>query len=360
MKTIYWDVCGPRSLWVIRRLRAEDSKGGLCLEWKGDIVVNLRSISKNHIVVLVKLMDLGYSGPWFTLERGNLLETNIKERLDRGVTNDKWMSLFPNGRICHLPHSFSDHCPLLLNTDHRRTLHMNTISRLEHEDSNEFYDEEEIWGTATRYFQTLSLPDGIGDPSYILSGIEVSISLEINTILMDKYIDEEVYEAAKDIGPTKALRIDGFLTMFFWRCWHIVGSDVTKFRLSILNDGMDFDQANITDIVLLPKILNPINLANFRPLSLCMVIYKILAKVLANRLQCVIRNCIDNPQSAFVPEQLISDNVLFANEILYTYRQKRMGKKGYMALKLDMRKAYDRVEWGLLKVVMLRMGFDKG
>lgn len=75
-----------------------------------------------------------------------------------------------------------------------------------------------------------------------------------------------------------------------------------------------------------------------------MVIYKIVEKAIAIRLQEVIGSCIDSAQSAFVPGRLISDNVFLAYEILHTFRQKRMGKKGYMAVKLDMSKTYDRVE----------------
>ncbi|KAA3479889.1 reverse transcriptase [Gossypium australe] len=65
------------------------------------------------------LVDVGYSGNWFTWERGNLPETNIQERLDRGVATEEWSSLFPNSLIQHLPHSFSDHCPLLINITYR-------------------------------------------------------------------------------------------------------------------------------------------------------------------------------------------------------------------------------------------------
>ncbi|KAA3470984.1 reverse transcriptase [Gossypium australe] len=58
--------------------------------------------------------DIEYSEVWFTWERGNFSETNIRERLDRGVANEKWKLLFPIGNIHHLPHSMSDHCPLLI------------------------------------------------------------------------------------------------------------------------------------------------------------------------------------------------------------------------------------------------------
>ncbi|KAA3487457.1 reverse transcriptase [Gossypium australe] len=131
------------------------------------------------------------------------------------------------------------------------------------------------------------------------------------------------------------------------------GKDVATFCLRILNDGNDFDSINLMDIVLIPKILNPTSLVNFRPISLCTVIYKIVVKTIANRLQEVTVRCIDSAQSAFIFGRLIYDNVLLAYEILHTFRQKRTRKKGYMAVKLDMRKAYDRVEWGFLHEVML-------
>lgn len=124
-----------------------------------------------------------------------------------------------------------------------------------------------------------------------------------------------------------------------------MGKDIENFCLEVLNNGKDFEGLNLTEIILIPKTSNLINLVNFRPISLCTVIYKILAKIIANRLQKFIGRCIDNAQSAFVPGRLISDNVLIAYEILHTLRQKRTGKKGFVAIKLDMSKAYDRVEW---------------
>ncbi|MBA0755210.1 hypothetical protein Gogos_000127 [Gossypium gossypioides] len=63
-----------------------------------------------------QLYDVGYEGSWFTWERGNLPETNIRERLDRGVANAAWINLFQAVRVQHLVHSMSDHCPLLINT----------------------------------------------------------------------------------------------------------------------------------------------------------------------------------------------------------------------------------------------------
>ncbi|KAA3484158.1 reverse transcriptase [Gossypium australe] len=161
------------------------------------------------------------------------------------------------------------------------------------------------------------------------------------------------------MGPTKAPGSDGFPALFFQKYCHIVGRDVEEFCLGVLNEDKDFKGTNRTDIVLIPKSPNPTNLANFRPISLCTILYKIVAKSIANRLKDYIGSCIDNAQSAFVPRRLISDNVLIAYEILHTLHQKRSGKKGFMAVKLDMSKAYDRVEWGFFKKVMSQMGFTE-
>lgn len=71
---------------------------------------------------------------------------------------------------------------------------------------------------------------------------------------------------------------------FFQMFWHVVGTDVVHFCLGILNDGNELGRANLAETILLPKVPNPTSLLNFRPISLCTVLYKIVAKVIANTL----------------------------------------------------------------------------
>ena len=101
---------------------------------------------------------------------------------------------------------------------------------------------------------------------------------------------------------------------------------------------------NHTNIVLIPKVKQPEKMSDFRPISLCNVMYKIISKILANRLKYILLSVISPTQSAFVPGKLITDNVLLAYETLHAMHTRKKGKKGSLALKLDIRKAYDRME----------------
>ena len=114
---------------------------------------------------------------------------------------------------------------------------------------------------------------------------------------------------------------------------------------------------NKTYITLILKINNPAKMTDFRPISLCNVIYKFISKVLANRLNLVLPQIIYENQSVFLSESFITNNVLIAFELMHYLDHKREGKDCYMAIKLDMSKAYDKVEWGFIEQVMKKLGF---
>ena len=101
---------------------------------------------------------------------------------------------------------------------------------------------------------------------------------------------------------------------------------------------------NHTNVVLIPKNKSPISVRDFCPISLCNVVYKIVSKVLVNKLKSFLPSIIDESQSAFVSGMMIFDNIIVAHETIHAMQNRRKGKCGSLAAKLDMSKAYDRIE----------------
>lgn len=141
--------------------------------------------------------------------------------------------------------------------------------------------------------------------------------------------------------PLKALGPDGMPPLFYQHFWSTVDKDVTSSILSWLNSGTLPHPINHTFITLILKTDNPEYVYQFRPISLCNVLYKIFSKVLANRLKKVLPDIIIEHQSAFTKDRLISNNILVAFETLHCMQRYNLGTPEFMALKLDMSKSYD-------------------
>jgi hypothetical protein len=115
---------------------------------------------------------------------------------------------------------------------------------------------------------------------------------------------------------------------------------------------------NKTIIVLIPKIKDASELKDFRPISLCNVIYKIISKCLANRLRPLLKDLISKTQSDFIPGRLIMDNALIAFECFHSIQKFKKAEDSFCAYKLDLSKAYDRVDWFFLEGVLRKLGFN--
>jgi hypothetical protein len=207
------------------------------------------------------------------------------------------------------------------------------------------------------YYDTLfttSQPELIDE---VVAQVSQVVTKDMTKALIREFTASEVELALKQMAPTKAPGPDGMPPVFYKKYWHVVGSDVTKAVLSCLNSGSILKSINHTFITLIPKIKNPERVTEFQPISLCNVIYKLISKVLANRLKIILPRIVSDSQSTFVSGRLITDNVLVAFETLHYMHHNKIGRDGAMALKLDMSKAYDRVEWLFLEKIMSQMGF---
>lgn len=111
-------------------------------------------------------------------------------------------------------------------------------------------------------------------------------------------------------------------------------------------------------MVLILKVDQPELVSQFRPISLYNVLYKGLSKVIMNRLKPLMDDLISPFQTSFVPQRSIHDNIVVAKEMVHSMN-KMQGRKGYVILKMDLEKAYDRMEWSFLEDVLKEIGLEE-
>ena len=191
----------------------------------------------------------------------------------------------------------------------------------------------------------------------LLNAVQPKVTLAMNEKLTREFTGVEIRVTLKQVFPFKAPGLDGMPPLFYQHFWSTSGAVVTKTMLDFLNHGIIPPNFNDTHIVLIPKIKDPKRVTDYRSISLCNVVYKLTSKAIANRLKKILPTIISDTQSAFVQGRLIIDNVLLAFESMHHINQKRGGKEGEMALKLDKSNAYDRVEWICLEKIMEKLGF---
>ncbi|ONI00414.1 hypothetical protein PRUPE_6G087800 [Prunus persica] len=192
----------------------------------------------------------------------------------------------------------------------------------------------------------------------ILNCVHASITEAQNKRLTDPFSMEEVRTAVKQLGSLKAPGPDGFPGLFYDRFWEIIQNFVNNLVTDFFLGNSRLELLNHTHIVLIPKIPKPTSVNHFRPISLCNNSYKILSKLLANRLKTLLPMLISQHQNAFVPGRQIQDNILLAHEAFHYLRLKSSKKSFELGLKLDMNKAYDRVEWDFLEATLCKFSFD--
>ena len=194
----------------------------------------------------------------------------------------------------------------------------NFIHKLRNPNKQWIAKNEEVADILIQYYKELFTS---ANPTFLeefLLSINTQVSAQMNNKLLADFKAWEVHEAVKQMGPFKALGLDGMPPIFFQHFWLLVGDEVTTSVLQFLNTATFPCHLNHTFISLIPKVKNPKLVSEFRPISLCNVLYKIFSKVLANRLNKVLPTLITEHQSAFTKSCLISDNILIAFKSLHS------------------------------------------
>ncbi|WJX55356.1 Protein DETOXIFICATION 41 [Trifolium repens] len=158
------------------------------------------------------------------------------------------------------------------------------------------------------------------------------------------------------MNPWKAPGPDGFQAGFYQQSWDIVGPSVCDFVQKVWRMPSTIAMVNQTDICLIPKVDHPELVTQFRPISLCNTIYKIVSKVIVARLKNYIPKLVSPFQTGFVPGRNIHENIVVTKEMVHSMHMAK-GRKGFFAIKVDLSKAYDKLSWEFVWRVLTEANF---
>uniref|UniRef100_A0A2N9IC90 Reverse transcriptase domain-containing protein n=1 Tax=Fagus sylvatica TaxID=28930 RepID=A0A2N9IC90_FAGSY len=290
------------------------------------------------------LIDLGFCGNSFTWSNKRKGRANIKERLDRAMANVGWRSLFPRASVRHLPATSLDHNPILrieelekaiddiqakepimanyLNTKFFQVSTIvrrkrNQINLLKKADGNWTQDQAEIGMCFTDFFSNLFNSSNPPFPNEISALFHPIINDEDNIAICSVPNEEEIKDSLFSMESLKSPGPDGLPPLFYKHYWSIVKKDVIAAVQNFFTSAV---------------------------------------KILASRLKGILPRIVSPWQGAFVPGRLIQDNTIIAEEVV-SLMKKSTAKDGFMAIKLDMEKAYDMIEWSFLLNILKLLGF---
>ncbi|GKV09904.1 hypothetical protein SLEP1_g21338 [Rubroshorea leprosula] len=214
-------------------------------------------------------------------------------------------------------------------------------------------EPEMVKAEAVRYFCQLFQNEKWSRP--MMGGIQFrKISAEQREWLERPFSIKEIEEGLHSCDDSKAPGPDGFNFNFIKFAWSTLKDDFVNFMCEFHQHGRLVKGLNSSFLALIPKKLNPLQFTEYRPISLLGCLYKLLAKVLANRLKMVMSDIISDSQSAFVGGRQLVDSVLILNEVVHEVKRRK--QQSFM-FKADFEKAYDCVDWGFLDWMMDSMGF---
>ncbi|GAU48100.1 hypothetical protein TSUD_133200 [Trifolium subterraneum] len=178
-----------------------------------------------------------------------------------------------------------------------------------------------------------------------------------NNLLTTIPTHEEIFSAVKSLSKDSAPGPDGFGGFFFQTYWDIINHDVVNAVTQFFTDAWILPNYNSNTLVLIPKTSNADSIDQYRPIALANFKHKIITKVLADRLAIVLPSIISQEQRAFIHGRKIADCICLTSEVVNLLHNKSFG--GNVALKVDISKAFDTLNWQFLLKVLGAFGFNE-
>eukprot|EP00253_Pinus_taeda_P028357 PITA_28357 len=292
-----------------------------------------------------------------------------KERIqyteeDQAKENEMYKELYRQNRMEEEEQRQKSRC-LWLKAGDKNTSFFHNSLKLRHAgnqierimvDGKEIKDQEEIKEATYRHYKSLLSADPQPhDNEEFLSLIENKISESQNRELDQEVTKEEIKWSVFSMQQDKAPGQDGFTVAFYRNHWETIKKDLIRMVKNVFLKYKMGNNIESSHLALIPKDSNPQSFDRFRPISLCNVSYKIITKILANRLKNLLPSLISENQGGFVPSRQITDNVILIQEAIHSSISR---KERGMIIKLDMENAFDRVNHHFLKEVLRKFGIS--
>ncbi|KAG7594282.1 Reverse transcriptase domain [Arabidopsis thaliana x Arabidopsis arenosa] len=179
-----------------------------------------------------------------------------------------------------------------------------------------------------------------------------------NRAMLEKEVtNEEVKKVLFSMPANKSPGPDGYTSEFFKSAWPLIENDFTVAIQSFFKKGFLPKGVNTTILALIPKKENAQVMKDYRPISCCNVLYKVISKILANRLKDLLPQIVSSNQSAIVKDRLLMENVLLASELVKDYHKEDISPR--CAMKIDISKAFDSVQWTFLLNTLQALNFPE-
>lgn len=354
-------------------LVGEEKIGGLAPDWdsKQDL---------SNLINDLAFLDLDLLRGLYTWSNKRIGHDCIQVRLDRALISLDWLhsfscklSLLPRVGLVHNiinkeEKFWRQRSRINWLKDGDRNTKFFHLSTLKHRANNRIFgikkgqvllsDDFDISDEAVSFFSSLLSGDPLlpkVDQEDLLSCIPQIIQPCHNKLIFSIPNDQEVREVIFSLPADKSPGPNGFPTFSFQMYWQVVMGDVVKVVQDFFGARSILKEINSTFLVLIPKTPRVDSLDKFRPISLCNSFYKIISKVLTSRFLKILPLIISQQQTSFVCGRQILDSILMVHEFIHSLEATK--HKGIL-LKLDLSKAYDRVDWTFLGLVLQAFGFD--
>ncbi|XP_077232361.1 uncharacterized protein LOC143869152 [Tasmannia lanceolata] len=217
-------------------------------------------------------------------------------------------------------------------------------------------DHSQIENIMISYFQNLLNSGTICEKSLLPTPFKILLQEEADW-LTRPVPEEEIKVTVFEMDGNRAPGPDGFNGEFYQKFWYIIGVDVVKAIQHFFKNDTLLAEVNSTNITLIPKCSDAATPDLFRPIALCNFAYKIITKIMANRIRHFMNGIISPLQSAFIKGRSIHDNILLTQDVIHNFHLKNA--KPAICIKIDLRKAYDKVSHETILVYMTKMGFNE-